>query len=304
VADLASGRGDVAEFIYRKSGMMRDRVNLKDVDMQEAIAQFDKGVLDTAKDAFSKIGMWLMQRADFAVAAPGWLAMYRKATEESKEDAQAVAIADEFIAKTQGAARPIDLSPIQLSATGRLFTVFYSAASALGTYRVNRVNRVWHERGKGALPVLLNTFLAPMAINALIAWAFTGADDDDPDKPAKRAIAELIKDPFSGLFAIQDVADAVDGLLSGRRQGEVFDTGVFDAVNDAFTDVADATQAALHGNPAGVTYHTIDLFGTLYHMPVVDIYDRLQRQTENALGIELLPNIKEMSKDTPKRKRR
>lgn len=307
--DIFSSYGEMYEDICTKSGMMRDRVNFKDVDMREAVARFDRSNLEKTKEFFSRVAMKPLQALDFAVAAPGWLAAYRKASvEEGKSEREAVAIADEFTAKTQGASRPIDLSPAQLDSVGRVFTVFFSTASAVSTYRINKIAKFRYTK-QWDLGFFINTLAIPIVVNALAVYLFTGGDDKDPDMATKQFLSELAHEPFSGMIGVREMVDAITAVLSGRYQTDVVGAGSLDAVSDLFKVGIKAGKYATEGNVAGFLYNTADLAGTFFGLPAVGIYDRVQRQFNNAASkftgadVELLPDIEEMTKSKRKRRR-
>lgn len=101
--DIAENPLEAYRFVMSHSGMMRDRVNLKDLDLQTRANNFRENFAEQTRRTITEIGYAPMRYVDLCVATPIWLAAYNQAVDRGADMSHAVAQADEFVAKTQGA---------------------------------------------------------------------------------------------------------------------------------------------------------------------------------------------------------
>ena len=288
--------------VMAKSGMMRDRLNMKDLDLRVRVNRFSEGMAAQVRRDLIEAGYWGMRQVDMAVATPAWIGAYNKALDDGKNERRAVAAADEFVAKTQGAARPIDLSPIQLSAIGRGVTIFFSATSAVATTATRTLSRiaVGDLRGGAAAAGLMANCIAPFLLAALIRYALAGSDDDDPDKARRAFLRELIVSPFSGIPLVRDFADSAAALAVGQRTGgrqAIFENAGLRGLNDVGSAAYGAIAALADENVDRALYKCVELAGTMLQIPIVTAWNRARRILEN-FGVDDLPD---MEKETRKR---
>jgi hypothetical protein len=227
---------------------------------------------------------------------------------------QAVAEADDFIARTQGAGRTLDLTPIQLDRIGRLISPFITAASAqyntaienLGAIRAGRMTS-----GEALMAITLN-ILAPAVYSSLVIAVLNGAlsdDDDDIDRAMKAALTELLSSPFSGFPLVRDVGQyvagaAVDRALGGKKsyRPELFDVSSFEAVNRVFKGLSESAESTLEGDFGRAAWKAADAFGSAAGVPAIRIYERTMRQYKRSGGElpELLSKLEEVTKQKRK----
>lgn len=302
---------DTYHFVMEHSGMMRDRVNLKDLDLKARANEFKQNMATRIRETVKQIGYSPMRFVDLAVAIPAWKAAYDKALDEGKSDSQAVAAADEFVAKTQGATRAIDMSPLQLKAYGRGLTVFFSAVSAGSTMATRTINRIFGGNltpGEAAYSATMNIIL-PLFFSCLIRYAIAGAGaGDDPDKARRAFLRELITNPFQGIPLIRDVADFAANRTVGKSkyaQRTVFENTSLRGASDLVVTAFDGVEAAFEENPDRAMYKLADAVGTLFQVPVVRVYERLRQMLVDWTGDEkILPDIDEETKHKKSNKRR
>ena len=203
--DIAENPLEAYRFVMSHSGMMRDRVNLKDLDLKTRANQFRENFAEQTRRTITEIGYAPMRYVDLCVATPIWLAAYNQAVDRGADIPHAVAQADEFVAKTQGATRPIDMSPIQLKPWLRGFAVFFSAVSAGATMGTKALSRI---KMGGSTPMVLAAavaanILAPYFVSSLVRSIIAGPGDgdDDPDRMMRAFFKELVTQPFSGIPA-------------------------------------------------------------------------------------------------------
>jgi len=297
--------------VMEHSGMMRDRVNLKDLDLKARANEFKQNMATRIRETVKQIGYSPMRFVDLAVAIPAWKAAYDKALDEGKSDSQAVAAADEFVAKTQGATRAIDMSPLQLKAYGRGLTVFFSAVSAGSTMATRTISRIFGGNltpGEAAYSATMNIIL-PLFFSCLIRYAIAGAGaGDDPDKARRAFLRELITNPFQGIPLIRDVADFAANRTVGKSkyaQRTVFENTSLRGASDLVVTAFDGVEAAFEENPDRAMYKLADAVGTLFQVPVVRVYERLRQMLVDWTGDEkILPDIDEETKHKKSNKRR
>lgn len=293
--------------VLKKSGMMRDRINSPDLDLKRSTGRFQKNKVERLRDRIIEYGYTPMRVVDLAVAIPAWRAAFNQAVDKGMTDSQAAAVADEFVAKTQGATRAIDMSPLQLEAWGRCVTVFFSAVSAGSTMAVKTGKRVisGDMTAQEAVSSIAANIIIPMVLGAAIRALLSGSPDDDPDKAKRAFYRELMANPFQGVPLVRDVADFVAGGVSRELTGKPFMMGkrtVFE--NTAFRGASDITITAIEGmnaladgNPERALYKISDAVGTLFKVPVVRVYERARRMLADWTNDpELLPDFDKETK--------
>lgn len=229
-------------WIRKKSSFMENRTNTSIREAAEVINQVKEG---NWKDNVARWSYYLMQRTQEMVDMPTWLAGYDAAMADGKDDATAVAIADQAVKDAQGSGLTVDLAGVQRSRITQLFTVFYSyfnttfnrSAEAVATAQRNK----WSPEAIARLTtdfLLLYSF--PAAMTMLVRAALKGDDDDDEDK---HLLVELGKEHLGMLFGtvvgLREISgaalesygyrgpagamgfDAISSLIIQAKQGEL-----------------------------------------------------------------------------------
>lgn len=296
LGEMASGPQAAKEFIASKSGLMASRSNYFDQDLQTRIDAFSSK-LTKAQHSFAKVGYFGMHFVDGAVSSVLWLAKYRQAMDLYHDEAKAVAEADGFIARTQGASRLIDMPPIRLTRLGRLLTPFLAPANAqfnqliedFGAMKAGRLT------GGEAMAAIACDLVGPALLTGVVTWLTTSTDDDDDNavnKLSARIIRDVLTNPFSGMPII---GTAVQGLVAGGLNtafdgaglyiGDVFDMGAYQAVDKLFKGIVSGGRALADGDFARATWVWSDVISTAYKMPVIKVYKRaLEFQKVTGLG--------------------
>lgn len=300
-------------FITSKSGVMRDRVGMRDIDLRGAVNVFGRNKFQRGVDAIRKIGYTPMQLTDRAVSMPIWLGAYKKALAEGVTDERAVARADEAVAASQGAARPIDMSQIQLKAWGRGLTLFYSAASAAWDSQV----RTGYKLATGqyanftqATAAIACNYLIPWGLGAVIAALLTGSDDDDPDKAERAFYRELLSAPFQGVAIVRELSSFLAGGIAREMTGKNFYRGKEDilestslrGINDLLLSMVDSVVSLAEGNPARFAYKFADSLGAIYRVPVVPAYKKIRRLLDDVFGLEVFDPEEEIKRKKKNRR--
>ena len=298
VSDAALHYSETRDFVFQKSSLMRDRSNQQDLDLRKQVDAFRDDKLKKIFDKVKNSGYSLMQKFDAGVALPGWLARYRKALADGSSEKEAIAVADDFVAKTQGATRPIDLSHIQLTQLGRMLAVFYSAASATQNYMQNTFGSYLAKQTTGGeliYSMLMCTFV-PALLAALVRFATSG-DDDDPDRNIKAFAKELLTYPVQGIPVLRDAADYGVGKIVGEKHGQrkIFSMNTLRGVEEVFSKSVDSIDAATDGNFPRFVYKASLAVGALTGLPVVQVYDRTQKNISSIFP-EVLPDLNKITK--------
>lgn len=282
--DIAENPMEAYRFVMSHSGMMRDRVNLKDLDLKTRANLFRENVVERTRREITEIGYAPMRYIDLGVATPIWMAAYHQAVDRGMDMPHAVAAADEFVAKTQGATRPIDMSPIQLKAWGRGFAVFFSAVSAgatMGTKTLSRI-KTGAATPTAAVAAVAANILAPYFLSSLVRAIVTGpgGDDDDPDRMMRAFFKELVTQPFGGIPFVRDVADTAAMAVfnkHGYSTRVFFENSSLRGPNEIAVAAYEGIAAAFDENPDRAIYKLAEAMGMLFRVPVVGAYERIRR---------------------------
>lgn len=324
MAEFARGPLETRASVLRMSALMRHRADYFDIDLKEAADRFDTSLAAKAKKGFAKVGYAALRGADTLVATISWKAKYEQAMAElirtmdpGRASIEAVARADDFVARTQGAARTIDLTPIQLDRLGRVMSTFITSANAqyntlLETIGATRAGVL--SPGE-AFQALAGNLVAPALLGAVIAWVVAGGllgdDDDDLDRANRHFIQELISNPFSGIPVVRDLVDLASAMVASKITGDkvnvfgynALDAGAVSAASDVFITLAKGTDALLERDWSRAAWLWADAIGRATHTPAIHIYKRSKRLFEQNGG-DLPEVLKDLDKAVkPKEKK-
>ena len=313
-AETAANPVAAIRFILAKSGMMRDRFNLQDLDLQTAVNNLTDGKFTRIRRNLSAAGFFPMRALDLLVATPGWKGAYTKAVEGGAGEIEAVAAADEFVARAQGASRPLDMSYVQLSSMGRMITPFYSAVSAAYGMATKTTQRILggHARGVEAIYAAFANLVMPYLVMApLIRWAFAGGlTGEDPDAAARAFIRELISGPFGGIPVLRDLSDYAATDISGKLTGEstfqwrtAVEAANLRVLNDLGLNIYDAAKSLTEDNPERALYLASEVAGAVMRVPAVQTYERAVRLYNRNFGEqEDFPSLDKATRRTRKKR--
>ncbi len=274
VFHVAASPRETRAFISELSGFMADRTSSRDLDL---LLQNDGAFRKGFGHLMAKLragGFALEGLADFYVAAPAWLTVYDTALDKGKSKAQAIAEADDFVARTQGGTRPMDASPIQLNPAGRLITMFFTAASAGATSTTRAFGKMYYERKLNPAAIFL-TVLSPIVASSIVDWAMSGDDDDDDFWSGFTKAA--VRNSVSGHL----VADTVMQALTSAGRGDLLKVPALEGLNRVYSGTVDALKAASNSDWQRVLYRVAEVAGTLNQTPVLTAYDRLVKMAED-----------------------
>ena len=311
--EMSRGPMAFVESVKAKSAMMRHRAEYYDIDLRGSVNEFTDGKGKKVQRGFARAGYFAMRGLDALVASVAWDAKYRRVIadllKEGKElpeaESKALAEADDFVARTQGAARTLDLTPVQLSRWGRMLSPFITSAGALYNTLYRTAGRTVH--GELTVPEAAGALLSNLVIPALLAgmarWliaggAASGDDEESRLRASKAFMREVISSPFSGMPFVRDIVNkgttmAIDRFYGGKRSysGALFDAGALGALEEIGESVFSGAGALADGNPGRSLWLWSDALGNAFQVPVITIYRKAKRVYENNGGE--LPEILE-----------
>lgn len=283
---FAGSPAETWNFISKRSGFMADRMSNWDFEVMFRNDGSFRGKWGVFNENIRKAGYRPAGVADIAIAVPGWLSAYDLALEKGMSEPQAIAEADDFVARTQGGTRPMDVSPVQLNHLGRMFTMFYSASSA-GATSVTRAFGKMYYGGKLNPAALFLTVLAPPVATALIEWAMSG-DDGDDDFWVNFS-REALLSAVSGHLIPEAVAQTA-ATTGGRG---AFKSPVLEGAGQVASGAVDAFKSASKGDWQRVAYRVAEVAGALNLTPVLTNYNRIIKMMEDWNDGDIDADIKE-----------
>ncbi len=258
------------------SAFMRNRANTRFREVADLKRQIDltgsrlrqvHGAV--AEHAFDLLG-WVQTCVD----VPTWHAAFEKATAEGKDQATAVAIADQAVIDTQGDGAIQNLSGVQRDRFGKWLTLFYS-------YLSGALNMIWQTaHSERSLPrktadILMLT-MVPATLTALIKWAVKPGDDDDDEKYWKlvqQIMKENISLPLSMFVGIRELSDQAASLMVGEPVFSYQGPGSFRVVAETAKLLGQVSQGELD---AGLGRSVINVAGSVTGLPSTQINRTIQ----------------------------
>lgn len=300
ISRYLSNPAAASRFTREKSAFLRDRANYMDIDLREGVRAFQEGRTAEAARTLRRWGYAGMRALDVQLASVLWSAAYRKALiGDGMGEASAISYADDFVARTQGGARTVDLSPFQLTEFGRFLAPFITATNAAYNVLSYGAGAIRHGRHNAAAMALLVNALVPWAVPILIRGLLAGGDGDDKDMLDRRMramVREALSSPFGGIPILRDAADILAGTVSAKITGQPASVmgsvgdGAFGGLSDAVADSASSLSAAWDGDWRKGLYKASRAAGAFFKLPAVQIYDRA-RKIADGWGMEILPEL-------------
>ena len=280
------------------SGFMADRVGQYDFDFALKANRDLASRASAFRKAGHSVGRGLTDLTDGAVAFVAWRAAFDKAIAEGLDEADAIAEADEFVAKTQGGSRPVDMSPSQLDWYWRVFQMFFTSRSAQAASASAAIGKVLYGREtvKSAALALSSTVFTPVILSSLLSWWLSGNDGDDDftDGYWKYLLDAAFEEaPMGGVLA-----DTV-GIVAGYRKAntDTFSVPSLKAANMVYRDVT-KVLTSFHREDASFaqTAYLVANIGSLwYGVPVLTAYDRIIKNVEDWADEDVSLDLKEMA---------
>jgi hypothetical protein len=274
IVQFSTSPFESAKTVAEKSSFMAERGRTQFREINE-IKNRVRGQTEVARRVTAGT-YFLMMNMQRSVDIPTWLGAYQKALDAGKDDAKAVALADQAVRDSQGSGLVSDLSAMERGGPAmKLFTVFYSYMNTV--YNMTAVQTMT-ARSKGKLAadyamLLVVPVVLGQAIKNLIQ-PDAGDDELDPEALARKLAAEelsflmgtmVIAREFGGAAQLLTGAEGVrmgyGGPAGLRAVGEVYGLATqagqleFDR---AFRRSAINTLGAFTGLPSAQVNRTID----------------------------------------------
>jgi hypothetical protein len=274
IVQFSTSPFESAKTVAEKSSFMAERGRTQFREINE-IKNRVRGQTEVARRVTAGT-YFLMMNMQRSVDIPTWLGAYQKALDAGKDDAKAVALADQAVRDSQGSGLVSDLAAVERGGPAmKLFTVFYSYMN--NVYNMTAVQTMT-ARGKGKLAADYAMLLVvPVVLGYAIKSAIqpdAGDDELDPEALARKLAAEELSYLMGTMVIVREFGGAAQ-LLTGaegarmgyggpaglRAVGEVYGLATqagqleFDR---AFRRAAINTLGAFTGLPSAQINRTID----------------------------------------------
>lgn len=276
------------DFIFERSGEMRNRMNEVDRDVREHIREIDLRLMDTTTGAIARGADVMKAHAyegiamlDMASALPTWMGAYHKAMASAADgglgmsETDAVYFADKTVRNAHGGTGVKDLAAVQRGPEFfKLFTMFY-------TFWNHNVNRLMDtarmakslpdtfkngEEGKfkGDLGmVIMRTLIYTLGVQAVHSMLHPSKDDQGDKNWLAWAGKEFTAAAFSGVPVLRDLAAH---YLTGKDYSVTPAAGMVQAIGASGMD---AMNAAVGNEPHEKWLkHTVTTAGYVFGLPL------------------------------------
>ena len=274
IVQFSTSPFESAKTVAEKSSFMAERGRTQFREINE-IKNRVRGQTEVARRVTAGT-YFLMMNMQRSVDIPTWLGAYQNALDAGKDDAKAVALADQAVRDSQGSGLVSDLAAMERGGPAmKLFTVFYSYMNTV--YNMTAVQTMT-ARGKGKLAadyamLLVVPVVLGYAIKSVIQ-PDAGEDELDPEALARKLAAEELSYLMGTMVIVREFGGAAQ-LMTGaegarmgyggpaglRAVGEVYGLATqagqleFDR---AFRRAAINTLGAFTGLPSAQVNRTID----------------------------------------------
>jgi hypothetical protein len=274
ITQFATSPFDSAKMVAEKSQFMAERGRTQFREINE-IKNRVRGQTEISRRVFAGT-YFLMMNMQRSVDIPTWLGAYQKALDAGKNDATAVALADQAVRDSQGSGLVSDLAAVERGGPAmKLFTVFYSYMNTV--YNMAAVQTMT-ARGRGKLAAdYAMLFVVPVVLGYAIKSLLQPNTDDeefDPEALARKLAAEELSYMMGTMVIVREFGGAAQLLTGaeGVRMGYGGPAGLraVEAVqalatqagqlefDRAFRRAAVNTLGAFTGLPAAQINRTID----------------------------------------------
>ncbi len=274
IVQFSTSPFESSKMVAEKSSFMAERGRTQFREINE-IKNRVRGQTEVARRVTAGT-YFLMMNMQRSVDIPTWLGAYQKALDAGKDDARAVALADQAVRDSQGSGLVSDLAAVERGGPAmKLFTVFYSYMNTV--YNMTAVQTMT-ARSKGKLAadyamLLVVPVVLGYAIKSVIQ-PDAGEDELDPEALARKLAAEELSYLMGTMVIVREFGGAAqlvtgaEGARMGyggpaglRAVGEVYGLATqagqleFDR---AFRRAAINTLGAFTGLPSAQVNRTID----------------------------------------------
>ena len=283
LADFADPRAWAAnrDFVFERSGEMRNRMNEVDRDVREHLREIDTRLMDTTSGALARGADLMRARAysgiaalDMASALPTWMGAYHKGMAPVEKggkglsEQDAIYFADKTVRNAHGGTGVKDLAAVQRGPEFfKLFTMFYT----FWNHNVNRLmdtgrqafdKRTWRDSEKAAT-VIMRFFIYTLGVQAMHHMLHPQKDDEGETHWLAWAGKEFVASAFAGVPILRDLSAH---YLSGKDYSATPAASMVDAIGKSGIDAANALTG--QETDPKVLKHTMTTAGYALNLPL------------------------------------
>lgn len=269
------------DFVFERSGEMRNRMNEVDRDVREHLREIDIRLSDPASGALAR-GTDLMKAhayqgiamLDMASALPTWMAAYHKGMAPEAQggkglsEQDAIYFADKTVRNAHGGTGVKDLAAVQRGPEFfKLFTMFYTfwnhnVNRLMDTARLAGDKRTWQDSTQAAT-VIMRFLIYTLGVQAMHGLLHPKQDDEGETNWLKWAATEFTAAAFAGIPILRDLSAH---YLTGKDYSVTPAAGMVDTIGQSGTDVANALTGK-ETNPK-VLKHSLATAGYVFGLPL------------------------------------
>lgn len=276
------------DFIFERSGEMKNRMNEVDRDVREHLREIDLRLMDTTTGVIAR-GADLMKAhaydgiamLDMASALPTWMGAYHKGMAPEAQggkglgEQDAIYFADKTVRNAHGGNGVKDMAAVQRGPEFmKLFTMFYTfwnhninrlmdtarlAGQLPETYRSGAPGEFKGDLGK----VIMRTLIYTIGVQTMHHMLHPQKDEEGEINWAAWAAKEFTASAFSGIPILRDMSAH---YLTGKDYSVTPAAGMVDAVGRTGQDAANA-MAGREVSPKWVK-HTVTTAGYVFGLPL------------------------------------
>lgn len=268
------------DFIFERSGEMRNRMNEVDRDVREHLRQIDVRMMDPTTGAIARGSDTMKAHAyqgiamlDMASALPTWMGAYKKAmTPEAQgglgmTEQNAVYFADKTVRNAHGGTGVKDLAAVQRGPEFfKLFTMFYTfwnhnVNRIMDTARLAKDPATWRD-SELAGQVIMRTLVYTIGVQVMHGIFHPPKEGAEEESWLKWAGKEFLSSAFAGIPILRDLSAH---YLSGKDYSATPAASMVNAVGNSGTDALNA----LTGQQPNDRWlkHTMTTAGYVFGLP-------------------------------------
>jgi hypothetical protein len=269
------------DFVFERSGEMRNRMNEVDRDVRDHLRQIDTRMMDPMSgnvargaDNFKAHAYTAIAAIDMMTALPTWMGAYKRAmTPEARggmglSEQDAVYFADKTVRNAHGGTGVKDLAGVQRGPELlKLFTMFYTfwnhnVNRIMDTARLAKDPATWRD-SQLAATVIVRTLVYTIGVQVLHSLLHPPKDGADEESWAAWAGKEFLASAFAGIPIARDLSAH---FLSGKDYSATPAASLVKIIGDSGTDALNAAT----GKEANDRWlkHTITTAGAVFALPL------------------------------------
>ncbi|MCW3657537.1 hypothetical protein K6L27_05065 [Burkholderia cenocepacia] len=279
------------DFVFERSGEMRNRMNEVDRDVRDALREMEqhsnRNPAQKAYDGARRFAYYGISMLDMGSAMPTWVGAYNKALHENMSEQDAVYAADKAVRNAHGGGGSKDLAAIQRGPEfQKLFTMFYSfwnhfynrqrdigrrAVQAYGTAREGDYGQAARDFAMVAARSWFY-FVIPQLIHAALKPA-PGQQQHEDQSWTAWAAEEIGLGLLSGIPVFRDIAGAA---MTGRDYEATPAAQMVNSVLKSGKDLAAATGLSDHDVSDKWVKHAVQNAGYVFGLPTGQVSGSVQ----------------------------